>query len=78
MYKGSMHQLHVYASGVNDTTGVLTCGVSWNPRGFNLRVKTRGYKPLWLYNLPPVVSHCIDYLMGNSQCFALQQELLLQ
>ena len=46
------------------------------PRGFNLRgfpanlprmhhlVKTRGYKPPWLYN-PPVVIHCIDYLMGN-------------
>ena len=26
----------------------------------------------------PVVIHCIDYLMGISRCFAVQQELLQQ
>ena len=55
--------------GVNDTTEVLTSGVSLNPRGFYLRgfpansprmhhllkLKTRGYKPPWLWNLPPWV-----------------------
>ena len=66
--------------GVNDITEVLTSGVWWNPRGFNLRdfpanlprmhhfVKTRGYKPPWLYNLPPWLLTVLTIWWGIPIC----------